>query len=64
MVSVKLVKLNIEMDIELPTDLLENKEKVKVIEDGIIKCLSKGLYEEGVSFNINKFKFDIDNLFN
>ena len=64
MVSTKHVRLNIEMDIELPTDLLENKEKVKVIEDGIIKCLSKGLYEEGVSFHINKFKFDIDNLFN
>ena len=59
MVSVKLVKLNIEMDIELPTDLLGNKDKVKVIEDGIIKCLSKGLYEEGISFHVNKFKFHV-----
>lgn len=57
MVSVKLLKLNIEMDIEIPTDLLENKVKVKVIEDGILKCLSKGLYEEGISFHIKKFKF-------
>ena len=59
MVSVKLVKLNIEMDIEIPTDLLENKDKVKVIEDGIIKCLSKGLYEEGILSHVNKFKFNI-----
>jgi hypothetical protein len=59
MVSVKLVKLNIEMDIEIPTDLLENKDKIKVIEEGIIKCLSKGLYEEGVSFHINKFNFNV-----
>ena len=43
------------MDIEIPTDLLENKDKVKLIEDGLIKCLSKGLYEEGVSFQIKKF---------
>jgi hypothetical protein len=59
MVSVKLVKLNIEMDIEIPTDLLENKVKVKVIEDGILKCLSRGLYEEGISFHIKKFKFHV-----
>lgn len=31
-ISVKLVKLNIEMDIEILTDLLENKDKVKLIE--------------------------------
>lgn len=59
MISVKLVKLNIEMDIEIPTDLLENKDKVKLIEDGLIKCLSNGLYEEGVSFQIKKFKFHV-----
>ena len=59
MVSVKLLKLNIEMDIEIPTDLLENKVKVKVIEDGILKCLSKGLYEEGILFHIKKFKFHV-----
>jgi hypothetical protein len=59
MVAVKLVKLNIEMDIEIPTDLLENKVKVKVIEDGILKCLSRGLYEEGISFHIKKFKFHV-----
>jgi hypothetical protein len=57
MVSVKLVKLNIEIDIEIPTDLLENKDKIKVIEEGIIKCLSKGLY--GVSFHINEFNFNV-----
>jgi hypothetical protein len=60
MVSVKLVKLNIEMDIELPRDLLEDKGKVKVIEDGIIKCLSKGFYEEGVSIHIKNFNFMYD----
>lgn len=31
-ISIKLVKLNIEMDIEIPTDLLKNKDKVKLIE--------------------------------
>ena len=58
-VSAKHVKLNIEMDIEIPTDLLENKDKIRVIEDGLIKCISKGLYQEGISFHINKFKFHV-----
>ena len=31
MVTINHVKLNIEMDIEVPTDLLENKDKVRVI---------------------------------
>jgi hypothetical protein len=59
MVSAKHVKLNIEMDIEIPTDLLESKDKVRIIEDGIIKSISKGLYEEGISFHIKKFKFHV-----
>ena len=42
------------MDIEIPTDLLENKDKIRVIEDGIVKCLSKGMYEEGISLHIKK----------
>ncbi len=59
MVSAKHVKLNIEMDIEIPTDLLESKDKVRIIEDGIIKSISKGLYEEGILFHIKKFKFHV-----
>ncbi|HEX7258006.1 MAG TPA: hypothetical protein VF242_08085 [Nitrososphaeraceae archaeon] len=59
MVTINHVKLNIEMDIEIPTDLLEIKDKVRVVEDGLIKCISKGLYEEGLTFHINEFKFHV-----
>ena len=37
MVSTKLVKLNIEMDIDIPTELLANKDKIRIIEDGVVK---------------------------
>ena len=57
MVSTKHVRLIIEMDIEIPVNLLENKDKVRVIEDGVTKCLSKGLYEEGILPHVKKFKF-------
>jgi hypothetical protein len=59
MVSTKRVKLNIDMDIDIPIDLLANKDRIRIIEDGVIKSISKGLYEEGISFHINKFKFHV-----
>ena len=51
MVSTKRVKLNIDMDIDIPIDLLANKDKIRIIEDGLIKCISKGLYEEVVNIS-------------
>jgi hypothetical protein len=61
MVSKKRVKLNLEIDINIPSDLITNRLRIKKVEDGIIKSISKGLYEEGISFNIKKFNFDIEN---
>ena len=56
----KLVKLNLEIDIDIPTDLITNRIRIKKVEDGIIKSISKGLYQEGLSFDNKKFNFDID----
>ena len=53
------MKLKVEIEIDIPTDLIENTDRRKIIEDGIIKSISKGLYEEGVSFHIKKFHFDV-----
>jgi hypothetical protein len=41
----------------MPLDIIEDKHRPKAIEDGLVHCVSKGLYEEGVSFRINKVKF-------
>jgi len=59
MVVSKRIKLKIEMDIDIPTDLIEDKNRLKLIEDGIIKSISKGMYEEGISFYLKKIHFDI-----
>ena len=60
MVSKKRVKLNLKIDIDIPIDLITNRTRIKKV-DGIIKSISKGLYQEGLSFNIKKFNFDIEN---
>ena len=61
MVLKKRVKLTVEIDIDIPTDVIANMTRIRMVEDGIIKSISKGLYEEGLSFNIKKFNFDIEN---
>ena len=61
MVLKKRVKLTVEIDIDIPTDVIANMTRIGMVEDGIIKSISKGLYEEGLSFNIKKFNFDIEN---
>ena len=54
MVSTKLLKLKVEMDIDIPMDLIENENRLQLIEEGIVKSMCKGLYEEGISFHIKK----------
>ncbi|MGZ5486022.1 MAG: hypothetical protein ACXWFB_08965 [Nitrososphaeraceae archaeon] len=60
MVSTKLLKLKVEMDIDIPMDLIESKNRLKLIEEGIIKSICKGLYEEGISFHIRDFNFQLN----
>jgi len=59
MVVSKRIRLKVEMDIDIPADLIEDKNRLKLIEDGIIKSISKGMYEEGISFSLKKIHFDI-----
>jgi hypothetical protein len=61
MVSKKRIKLNLEIDIDIPIDVIANRTRIKMVEDGIIKSISKGLYQEGLSFDIRKFNFEIEN---
>ncbi len=57
MVESKKVKLEVEIEVHMPLDIIEDKHRLKTIDDGLVRSISKGLYEEGVSFRINKVKF-------
>ena len=52
-------RLNIEIDVDMPLDIVENKKRREAVKEGLIRSISKGLYEEGVSFKINKVDFGI-----
>jgi len=50
--------LKMEIKIEIPEDILSDKDRLKAVEQGIVKAVSKGLYEEGLAFTIVKASFD------
>lgn len=54
LVNCKKMKLEIEIEVDIPLDIIEDKKRVKAVEDGLGRSISKGLYEQGVSFKINK----------
>ncbi len=59
LVETKKGRLNIEIDVDLPLDIIENNNRREAVEEGLIRSILKGLYEEGVSFKVHKFDFRI-----
>jgi hypothetical protein len=57
MVDTKKVKLEGEIQVDIPLDIIEDKQRLKAIEDGLVQTISRALYEQGVSFYITKIKF-------
>jgi len=39
--------LKMEIKIEIPEDILSDKDRLKAVEQGIVKAVSKGFYEKG-----------------
>ena len=58
MVKTKEVLLKMEIKIEIPQDIIADKKRLKLVQQGILKVISKGPYEEGLVFNIVKATFD------
>ena len=58
MVKSRELLLKMEIKIEIPEDILSDKDRLKSVEQGIVKAVSKGLYEEGLAFTIVKANFD------
>lgn len=58
MVKTKEVLLKMEIKIEIPQDIIADKKRLKSVQQGILKVISKGAYEEGLVFNIVKASFD------
>lgn len=58
MVEIKKVKVNLELEVDIPKDVAEDDDRYVVVKDGIIKSISKGMYEQGIVFRIINSYFD------
>jgi len=59
MVETKKVMLRMDIEIDIPKDIVSDKKRLKKVQDGILKAISKGPYEEGLLFKIVRANFEI-----
>ena len=59
MVETKKMLLEVEIEIDVPVDIVQDSSRIKAVEDGLGRSISKGLYDQGVSFHIKKISSKI-----
>jgi len=47
-------RLGLEIEIDVPMDIINDEQRFNSVKEGIIRSISRGLYEQGVSFKITK----------
>jgi len=52
MVKTKKMILELQIEIDIPDDIIQDSQRIKAVEDGLSRSISKGLYDQGVSFEI------------
>ena len=60
MVQTKKVTLSMDIEIDIPKDIVLDKKRLKKVQEGILKVISKGPYEEGLLFKITRAQFEIE----
>lgn len=58
LVNTKDLLLKLEVKIEVPQDIISDKKRLDSVQQGILKAISKGPYEEGLSFKILSANFN------
>lgn len=61
MVEVKKIKINLELEVDIPEDIIKDTGRYHNVKDGILKIISKGLYEQGIDFKIINSNFEQKN---
>ena len=60
MVKTKKMILEVQIEIDIPIDIVQDSDRIKAVEDGLSRSISKGLYDQGVSFEIRNCTFKIE----
>ena len=59
MVNSKKAELELRIEVDVPTDIINDKNRLDAVQNGLVQSMSKGLYEQGVSFRVNHITFKI-----
>ena len=59
MVKTKKMILEVQIEIDIPDDIIQDNHRIKAVEDGLSRSISKGLYDQGVSFEIKNWSTKI-----
>ena len=59
MVKTKKMILEVQIEIDIPIDIVQDSQRIKAVEAGLSRSISKGLYDQGVSFEIKKCSSEI-----
>ena len=59
MVEVRELLLQAEIIIDLPLDIVHDKQRLKEVENGLAKAITTGLYQQGVEFKVSKINFKL-----
>ncbi|MEO9296067.1 MAG: hypothetical protein ABI347_10785 [Nitrososphaera sp.] len=58
MVETKIFSLKAEILVHIPADITQNRQRLEDVKDGIKKAVTKGLYDEGIDFEVEKLALD------
>ncbi|MDQ4074295.1 MAG: hypothetical protein M3162_08345 [Thermoproteota archaeon] len=58
LVEVIKVRINLVVEVNIPKDIVKDESRFGIVKEGIIKSMSKGLYEEGIDFRIINSTFE------
>ena len=58
MVKASKVKVSLELEVDIPEDIIKDKSRYDNVKEGIVKSISKGLYEQGIDFKIKNSNFE------
>ncbi len=56
--EVKKFKIKLELEVGIPSDIIKDKSRCDNVKDGIVKSISKGLYEQGIEYKIINSNFE------
>ena len=51
--------MEVKIEVDVPLDIINDKERLTGVKNGLIRSISNGLYQQGVSFRIDKTSFEI-----